>query len=125
MSPGRQKVIVALRNLVGVVMIVAGVFHFVAPEAYLQIMPDYLPWHLELVYISGVFEIAGGVGLFVPKLRPLAGWGIILLLLAVWPANIYQATEGIGEISPIVAWVRVVLQPFLMWLVYVVSRRDR
>lgn len=123
MSPRRRKVILGLRGLLGAVMIAAGVMHFVAPDIYLRIMPDYLPWHLELVYISGVFEVLGGVGLFVPKVRSLAGWGIIALLFAVWPANIYMATEGI-EFSPAVAWVRVVLQPALMYLAYVVSRPD-
>jgi uncharacterized membrane protein len=122
MSERRQKIVLGLRWLFGAVMIVAGVFHFVTPEVYLQIMPDYLPWHLELVYVSGVFEVLGGIGLFVPKLRSLAGWGIIALLLAVWPANIWQATQGGLGIPPEVAWVRVALQPALIWLAYVVSR---
>jgi uncharacterized membrane protein len=113
------------RTLLGVTMTIAGVVHFVMPEPYLKIMPDYLPWHLELVYVSGAFEIAGGIGLFVPKLRSLAGWGIVALLFAVWPANIWQATHGgMDAMSPIVAWVRVAMQPLLIWLAYWVSRPD-
>lgn len=123
MSERRRKFIVGLRWLFGAVLIAAGVMHFVMPDVYLRIMPDYLPWHRELVYISGVFEVLGGVGLFVPKVRSLAGWGIIALLFAVWPANIYMATEGI-DFSPAAAWVRVALQPALMYLAWVVSRPD-
>jgi uncharacterized membrane protein len=70
-------------------MIVAGVMHFVDPDFYVKIMPRYLPWHLELVYVSGVCEIALGVLLLIPRCSRLAAWGIIALLIAVFPANIY------------------------------------
>jgi uncharacterized membrane protein len=66
----------------------AGVLHFVIPEFYLDFMPPYLPYHRELVYLSGVFEILGGVGVLIPALRPAAGWGLIALLVAVFPANV-------------------------------------
>lgn len=125
MSEGKRKIILGLRGLFGAVMICAGAMHFITPNAYLRVMPDYLPWHLELVYISGVFEVLGGVGLFVKQVRPLSGWGLVALLLAVWPANIYMATEGgMGVMTPVVAWVRVALQPALMWIAYVVSRPE-
>src|SRR3954462_614756 len=70
-------------------MVGAGTIHFARPEFYLKIMPPYLPWHLELVYLSGFFEIALGLLLLVRKCSRLAAWGIIALLIAVFPANIY------------------------------------
>jgi uncharacterized membrane protein len=115
-----------LRGLLGVAMIVAGVLHFVIPHYYMLIMPAYLPWHLALVLISGVFEIGLGVALFIPRLRPLAGWGLIALLVAVWPANIWMATDGVPgvDISPVLAWVRVAVQPLFMVWAWAVSRPD-
>ncbi len=59
------------------------------------IMPPYLPWQLELVYLSGVAEIVGGVGLLIPRFRRAAGWGLLLLLIAVYPANIHMLVNDI------------------------------
>jgi uncharacterized membrane protein len=120
------KLVAGLRGLLGVAMIVAGVLHFVIPHYYMLIMPAYLPWHLALVLISGVFEIGLGVALFIPRLRPLAGWGLIALLVAVWPANIWMATDGVPgvDISPVLAWVRVAVQPLFMVWAWAVSRPD-
>jgi uncharacterized membrane protein len=120
------KLVAGLRGLLGVAMIVAGVLHFVIPHYYMLIMPAYLPWHLALVLISGVFEIGLGLALFVPRLRPIAGWGLIALLVAVWPANIWMATDGVPgvDISPVLAWVRVAVQPLFMVWAWAVSRPD-
>ena len=74
--------------LLSLLFIAAGVNHFKSPGVYLKIMPDYLPWPLALVYVSGFFEVLGGVGLAVPRLRRAAGWGLIALLVAVFPANV-------------------------------------
>lgn len=74
--------------VISLLFIAAGVNHFVSPGVYLKIMPDYLPWQLALVYVSGFFEVLGGVGLAVPRLRRAAGWGLIALLVAVFPANV-------------------------------------
>ncbi|MGB0647565.1 MAG: DoxX family protein, partial [Bradymonadia bacterium] len=67
-----------------------GIHHFIDPTPYLVIMPPYLPAHLELVYISGVFEMLGGLGLLIKRVRMFAGWGLIALLIAVYPANIHM-----------------------------------
>jgi uncharacterized membrane protein len=75
--------------------VLAGVMHFVAPPFYLQMMPPWLPAHSLLVQISGVAEIVGGLGLLVPATRVAAAWGIIALLIAVFPANLHIATHGI------------------------------
>lgn len=104
--------------LLAIFLIGAGVMHFVRPEFYLRIMPDYLPWHLELVYLSGVAEIACGVGLLVPRWRSAAAWGTIALLIAVFPANIYlyQHQELMPDASPTMHLLRLPLQAlFILW----------
>ena len=65
-----------------------GVNHFVNPDFYLSIMPPAFPMHLEAVYVSGFFEVLGGVCVLIPRLRKIAGWGLVALLVAVYPANI-------------------------------------
>ncbi len=88
--PRRRGKRFALLGL-GVFFMVAGVNHFLNPDFYVPMMPPYLPAHLALVYLSGVFEILGGVLVLVPRVRALAGWGLVALLLAIFPANIHMA----------------------------------
>ena len=88
--PDRRARRLALLGLAAF-FVVAGVNHFVNPDFYVGIMPPYLPAQLELVYLSGFFEVLGGVAVLVPGLRALAGWGLILLLVAVYPANLHMA----------------------------------
>lgn len=99
----------------------AGFLHFVHPAPYLKIMPPYLPWHLPLVYISGAAEMAGGAGLLIPRFRRAAAWGLVALLIAVFPANLYMATDHIQmTVRPLpdwVAWARLPLQGVLIWWV--------
>lgn len=71
--------------------VAAGVNHFVSPEVYVEIMPPWLPWHRELVLVSGFFEILGGLGVLLPATRVAAGWGLVALLVAVFPANLHMA----------------------------------
>ncbi len=82
---------VMLRRLPGPLFVIAGLMHFVAPKAYIQMMPRGLPAHRELVYASGVAEIAGGAALMHPRTRPWAGWWLIATLIAVFPANVNMA----------------------------------
>ena len=77
-------------------MIAIGVLHFVRPKAFVRIVPKFLPAPLALVYISGFFEIAGGVGLLVPATRVAAAWGLIAFYIAVFPANINMLTQNIS-----------------------------
>ncbi len=79
------------RWALALLFILAGMNHFLNPDFYVRIMPPYLPFHRELVWISGVFEILAGAGLLVDRWRSAAGWGVILLLLAVFPANLHMA----------------------------------
>ena len=91
--------------------------HFLKPEFYVKIMPPYLPLHLELVYLSGFFEIALGMLLLVPRFSRLAAWGIFALLIAVFPANIYlYQHQELLPASPLVHLLRLPLQGvFLSW----------
>jgi len=85
-----MRVVKTLSKIVfGSFFVLAGVMHFVTPDFFLRIMPPYLPGHLEIVYLSGVFEIALGALLWIPRFTRLAAWGLIALLIAVFPANIY------------------------------------
>ena len=97
-----------------------GVSHFTSPIWYVQIVPPYLPYKLELVYISGLFEILFGGMLLFKKTRFLAGWGLILLLIAVYPANIYLAqTNGAAmNTTPLIAWGRLPVQFIFVGLAY-------
>jgi uncharacterized membrane protein len=81
----------ALARLTGPLFVLAGALHFVRPETYMKIMPSYLPAHRELVYASGVAEIAGGAGLMAPQTRRWAQWWLTATLIAVFPANVNMA----------------------------------
>jgi uncharacterized membrane protein len=99
----------------------AGVNHFVNPDFYLRIMPPYLNYHLPLVYISGVAEIVLGVMLLIPQFTRKAAWGIILLLIAVFPANIYvyQHQDVIdSDLSNTAHLIRLALQGVLILWAY-------
>ena len=105
------------KYLLAIFMIVAGTMHFVNPEFFLKIVPPYLPLHRELVLVSGVCEILLGVLLLIPKCSHLAAWGIIALLIAVFPANIYLfQNQDILPASPLVHLLRLPLQGvFILW----------
>jgi uncharacterized membrane protein len=109
-----------------VLYIVAGSLHFIKPGAYVRIVPPYIPWHLPMVFISGAFEILGGVGLLAPRTRRNAAWGLIALLIAVFPANLYMATNpidaGAASIAPALRWGRLPLQLLLIWWLLWCSR---
>jgi len=114
---------IKLIALVGLaaVMVGVGVLHFVQPKPFVRIVPKFLPAPLALVYISGFFEIAGGVGLLIPATRVWAAWGLIALYIAVFPANIYMLTHNISlnprkPIPRWMLWLRLPLQlVFIAW----------
>ena len=97
-----------------------GIKHFTEPEWFLQIYPPLLPFGLAAVYISGFFEVLFGIMLLIPKTRYYAGWGLIVLLIAVFPANIYLAyTNGAAmDISAATAWGRLPFQALFIALAY-------
>ena len=112
---------VILCVILGVLFVAAGTLHFTSTASYLAIMPPYLPAHLALVYVSGGFEMLGGIGIIVPRTRRWAGYGLTALLVAVFPANLHMALHGIAlpglPASPLLLWLRLPLQFVLILLV--------
>jgi uncharacterized membrane protein len=107
--------------------VVAGANHFLNPAFYVAIMPPYLPAHLELVYLSGFFEIAGGVAVLIPAVRSRAGWGLVLLLLAIFPANIDMALhpERYPDLPAAGLYARLPLQAvFIAWAYWATRPAD-
>jgi uncharacterized membrane protein len=105
-------------------MVGVGVLHFISPEPFMEIVPDYLPEPRALVLISGFFEVLGGLGLLWSKSRRAAGLGLVALYVAVFPANIYSAMNNIApgdlEVSSTMLWVRLPFQLlFIAWALWV------
>jgi uncharacterized membrane protein len=120
------------RIVMGSLYVVAGTAHFVLTRVYVHVMPAYLPAPHALVLISGAAEIAGGVGVLMPEYlglptRRAAAWGIILLLIAVAPVNVWMAQHP--ELTPGVPqwmlWVRVPLQLPLIWWAWMNTTKDK
>ena len=115
-----------LLYVMGPLYVVAGVMHFVVPELYVQIIPPAFPAPLALVYLSGVAEIAVGIGLLLSRTRRYAAWATIALLVAIFPANVYMATHGVvidgspggGDPSALVRWGRLPMQGVLILWAY-------
>jgi uncharacterized membrane protein len=114
------------RRLVSVVFISAGALHFLRPDIYEQIMPDYLPAHRELVLLSGAAEIAGGVAAALPGTRRGAGLWLAAVLAAIFPANLDMAlrAERFRKIPPALLWARLPLQALLVLWVLRATRRE-
>jgi uncharacterized membrane protein len=105
----------------------AGVLHFAQPALYLSIVPPQLGHAQLIVALSGAAELAGGIGLLIPATRNAAAIGLIALLVAVWPANIYMAimAHAFANVAPAwVIWLRVPLQLPLIWWV-AIARREK
>ena len=100
--------------------IMAGTNHFINPDWYVRIVPPILPFKTAIIFISGILEIILGTLLIFPKRRFIASWGLILLLVAVYPANIYVAlTNGEAmDTTPLIAWGRLPFQFVLIGLAY-------
>ena len=119
---------IILKYLLCVFFVLAGLNHFINPAFYLKMMPPYLPWHLFLVYLSGFFEVALGVLLLVPALTRVAAWGLIALLVAVFPANVQMAINPqlYPDIHPLALWLRLPLQAvFIAWAYWHTRPADR
>ena len=114
---GRARMRLALASM----FTLTGVSHFTATESFLAMVPEFLPLRREAIYLSGVAELAGAVGLFVPHLRRAAGLGLAALLVAVFPANVNVALNNVQvDLVPgssAYQWGRLLLQPLLVWFV--------
>lgn len=117
-----------LRYPLAAFFVAMGILHFVAPAPFESIMPPWIPLHHELVLLSGVFELGLGLAVLPERTRPWAGIGLILLLVAVFPANIHMALNDVPPESPPprwVVWARLPLQPLMMAWAWWSTRPDR
>lgn len=109
-----------LRWVLAIFFIVAGANHFRDPATYLGMMPPWLPWPEAANVVSGAAEMAGGIGLVLPRFRRAAGWGLIALLIAIFPANLHVALQGRMpgyDFSPAMLWWRLPFQVVFIALV--------
>jgi uncharacterized membrane protein len=113
-----------LRVVLACIMVGMGVLHFAAPGPFVRIVPSALPAPLVLVLVSGVFEVLGGLGLLVQRVRRAASFGLVLLYLAVFPANVNmtlhpEISAGYG-VPGWALWARLPLQAvFIAWALWV------
>ena len=110
------------RVATGAAFILTGVSHFLMPGKFMEMMPPFLPAPVFLIYLSGVFEILGGIGLMISTTKKAAALGLMLLLLAIFPANIYVAINNVqlgGFMNyAVYQWLRLPMQLVLIFWVW-------
>ena len=109
-------------RIIAAIFCVGGIMHFVAPNVYVRIVPPWLPAPMLLVLVSGLAELLGGIGVLIPAVRVAAGWGLIALLVAVFPANVQMLQSahaaGASRLWQAMLVLRLPLQPALMYWVW-------
>ena len=97
-----------------------GITHFTDPDFFVSIMPPYIGWHLEIVFISGALEILGAIGILIPRLRQLSGNALIALVICVTPANIHMwlHPELFPDVPPAFLSIRLLVQVLLLWCIW-------
>lgn len=121
-----KRIKVVLKVVMGILFVLAGLNHFLSTSFYLRMMPSYLPWHAILVYISGLAEMLLGILLIIPQTSAIAAWGLIALLIAVFPANLQMALNPstFPEFSEAALWGRLPLQAVLIAWAYWYTKSD-
>jgi uncharacterized membrane protein len=118
-----------LQIILALAMIIIGAKHFTDPEPFEKIVPDYLPYHWSLVYLSGFIEVLAGVGLLIPQVSRAAAWTLVILYIAVFPANLYQAVNNISvpglPHNPPLIWLRLPFQALLVAWAWWFTRDNR
>lgn len=112
-----------------ILYILAGINHFRSTEGYDAIIPGWLPAHQFLIYLSGILELVFGAMLLFQRTRKVAGWLIILMLIAFMPAHIYMIQKapfmlGGFEITPLIAWIRISFQLFFIWWAWLYTKKQ-
>ncbi len=114
-----QTIRFVMRLILAAFYLAAGILHLKSPAGFISIVPSFVPWPAETVWLTGVCEIAGAIGLMVPKLQKAAGIGLALYAICVFPANINHALNHIDVGALPNSWwyhgPRFVLQPILVW----------
>lgn len=107
------------RLLLAVAYFAVGIVHLKSPEGFLPIMPDWVPAPRTVVIGTGLAEIAGAIGLMIPRLRRAAAWGLAAYAVCVFPANIKHAVEGVSVSGVTLGWAyhgpRLLAQPVIIW----------
>ncbi len=107
------------RGVLATAFLAAGVIHLLAPAPFLSILPPWAPWPGPLIALTGLAEIAGAIGLCVPRLRRAAGLGLALYAACVFPANIQHAINDLSLAHPVLGWAyhgpRLLFQPVIVW----------
>lgn len=120
-----------LRYVMGLFYAIAGVSHFLSPRAFKRIVPPQFPRPQVLVYLTGAAEILFGVGVLFERTRRPSAWGIVALLIAVFPANVYMATDDLAadlvperfaDAARIAAWIRLPMQALLVGWAWLYTR---
>ncbi len=113
------------RHLLGGFFLAAGAMHFLKPRPYVAIVPDALPRKRDIVYASGVAEMAGGAGVLAARTRRAAGWWLITTLIAIFPANVNMAVNAdrFRAIPRPLLWARLPVQGLLIAWVWRVAVR--
>ncbi len=114
----------AFLYLMALAYILAGINHFVHPDFYLKMLIGFLPYPNELNIISGAAEILLGIGLMIPQTRIISAWGIILLLIAIFPANINMAlNKEQWDFSAAMLYLRLPIQFLLIWWAFIYTKK--
>ena len=120
----RFRTSAAFKGRLGVSFFLLGpaVSHLANTEAFVAMLPPFVPWRTEIVYVTGVFEILGAIGIWIPRLSKLAGLLLIIMLIGFLPANIYAAFArvdyGGSTFGPAYLLIRVPFQFFIVWWIY-------
>ena len=121
-----ERIRTATRWLLSLFYLIAGVAHLTRPGGFVAITPSWAPYPTEVVALTGMAEIAGALGLQLPRLRRAAGIGLALYALCVWPANFNHAFNNIPLGGMHLGWwyhgPRLLLQPFIIWWTLWASR---
>lgn len=116
-----------IRNVLSGLLAAAGAVHLVAPEVFLPAMPPYIPRHREVILMTGLLELAAAAGLWVPRLRRLTAWCLVAYFVAIIPAHLHIAWNGIamfGVRDPAVLWGRLAFQAVFVAAAYRLTRED-
>ena len=115
------------RVFVVVWFVLGGIGHFVLTKTFVSVVPPYVPFPLEMIYFTGVCEIAGALALLYKPLRHIAGLCLIVLTICVTPVHIQMLIEAekYKALGPIVLWARLLFQPVFIWIIWFSTRRVR
>jgi uncharacterized membrane protein len=126
MTLDRYWIVQVLRIFLTILYLLAGILHVVLPTPFLSITPKWVPWPAQVIFLTGVCEITGAIGLLIPRSRKAAGIGLAVYAIAVFPANINHAFMDFSLVHPVLGlWYhvpRLAMQPVLVWAALYASR---